>query len=234
MYFGMNDPTIILLIPAILFTVYAQGKVKNAYARYSQVPCRRGVTGFQTARMILDQNGMQHVPIEIIPGQLTDNYDPTKDVMHLSQGTANSSSVAAVSIAAHESGHAIQDIRNYNFLKLRIALVPLVNVTSGISWPLLIVGLAMVAAGNAATGNLLVDIGVIMFVIVVLFHTVTLPVEFDASKRALAQLSQLVIVAEDEMGGAQKVLSAAAMTYVAALATSIAFLLRIFTIRGQN
>ncbi len=234
MYFGMNDPTIILLIPAILFTVYAQGKVKSAYSRYSSIPNRNGITGYQAARMILDRNGMQNVPIEIIPGQLTDNYDPTKDVMHLSQGTANSSSVAAVSIAAHESGHAIQDVRNYNFLKLRIALVPLVNVTSGFSWPILLVGLVMIGAGNAATGNLLFNIGVIMFVIVVLFHTVTLPVEFDASKRALAQLQGLGIIYDDEMAGARRVLSAAAMTYVAALATSIAFLLRIFMIRGQD
>ena len=198
---------------------------------------RREKSNLHTADIpvyLTEMGSPDNVPIEIIPGQLTDNYDPTKDVMHLSQGTANSSSVAAVSIAAHESGHAIQDVRNYNFLKLRIALVPLVNVTSGFSWPILIAGLVLIGAGNAATGNLLFNIGVIMFVVVVLFHTVTLPVEFDASKRALAQLQGLGIIYDDEMAGARRVLSAAAMTYVAALATSIAFLLRIFMIRGQD
>ena len=233
MYYAM-DPTWIILIPAILFTVYAQGKVKSAYGYYSRVPSRSGITGMQTARMILDKNGMQHVPIEIIPGSLTDNYDPTKDVMHLSEGTANSSSVAAVSIAAHESGHAIQDIRNYNFLKLRIALVPAVNLTAGVSWPLMMAGLILIGSGNAPTGNLLFNIAVIMFLVVVLFHTVTLPVELDASKRALAQLDELGIIQGDEQAGAKKVLSAAAMTYVAALATSIMNLILIFSMRGRR
>ena len=233
MFYGI-DPAWIILLPAILFTLYAQGKVKSAYNRYSRVPSSSGITGIQTARMILDKNGMQHVPIEIIPGNLTDNYDPTKDVMHLSEGTANSSSVAAVSIAAHESGHAIQDIRNYSFLKLRIALVPAVNLTSGISWPLMMIGLFLIGYGQVSTGNLLFNIAVIMFVVVVLFHTVTLPVEFDASKRALVQLEELGIVRDDEMAGVRRVLSAAAMTYVAALATSIMNLLMIFSIRGRN
>ena len=168
---------------------------------------------------------MQDVPIEIIPGQLTDNYDPTKDVMHLSEGTAYNSSVAAVSIAAHEAGHAIQDERNYGFLKFRVAMVPAVNITSGASWPLIVIGLVLMGAGNAATGNLLFNIGVIMFAVVVLFN---------ASRRALIQLTELNILDDDETAGAKKVLSAAAMTYVAALATSIVFLIRILLIRGQN
>jgi len=233
MFYGI-DPTWMILVPAILFTVYAQGKVKKAYGYYSRVPCSKGITGMQTARMILDKNGMQHVPIEIIPGNLTDNYDPTKDVMHLSEGTANSTSLAAVSIAAHESGHAIQDIREYAFLKLRIALVPAVNMTAGVSWPLMMIGLVLIGMGNASTGNLLFNIAVIMFVVVVLFHTVTLPVELDASKRALAQLSELGIIENEEQPGARNVLSAAAMTYVAALATSIMNLIWIFTMRGRS
>ncbi len=233
MFYAM-DPTWIILLPAILFTIYAQGKVKKAYGYYSRVPCQKGITGMQTARMILDRNGMQHVPIEIIPGNLTDNYDPTKDVMHLSEGTANSSSLAAVSIAAHESGHAIQDIREYAFLKLRIALVPAVNMTAGVSWPLMMIGLILIGAGNASTGNLLFNIAVIMFVVVVLFHTVTLPVELDASKRAMAQMTELGIIQDDEQAGSKRVLSAAAMTYVAALATSIMNLIMIFAIRGRN
>ncbi|MDO4869397.1 MAG: zinc metallopeptidase [Bacillota bacterium] len=234
MYFGLNDPTIILLIPAILFTIFAQTKVKRAYSRYSQVANRNGMTGMQAARMILDHNGMQDVPIEVIPGELTDNYDPTKDVMHLSEGTAYSNSVAAVSIAAHESGHAIQDERNYGFLKFRVAMVPVVNLVSGASWPLLIIGLMVIGFGNITTGNMLFNIGVLMFVVVVLFHTVTLPVELNASRRAILQLQQLGIIYDDEVTGAKRVLSAAAMTYVAALATSIVNLLRILIIRGRN
>ena len=230
MYYYGFDPTIIILIPAIIFTVYAQAKVKRAYATYSRIPVRSGITGQQAARMILDRNGMGHVPIETISGQLTDNYDPTKDVMHLSQGICHGNSIASVAVAAHESGHAIQDGTNYGFLKFRIAMVPVVNLVSGASWPLIIIGILMAAAGKAI-GGLIMDI---MFLVVVLFHTVTLPVEFNASRRALAQLSELGIVDETEMKGARKVLSAAAMTYVAALAVSVLNLIRILAIRGSN
>lgn len=232
MFYGF-DPTFIILIPAIIFTVYAQRKVQSTYAAYSRVATRKGITGGQTARMILNSNGMGHVPIEIVPGNLTDNYDPTKDVMHLSEGTHNSSSVAAVAVAAHESGHAMQDGSNYAFLKLRIAMVPAVNVVSAISMPVIMIGIILVCAGQAMGGSFF-NIGVIMFAVVVLFHTVTLPVEFDASKRALQQLVALDIVDESEVRGARKVLSAAAMTYVAALSVSLLTLIRLLLIRGNN
>ena len=232
MFYGF-DPTFIVLIPAILFTVYAQRKVQSAYATYSRVPTKRQIPGSQVARMILDNNGMGHVPIEMISGQLTDNYDPTKDEMHISEGTYNSSSIASVAIAAHESGHAMQDGANYRFLKLRISMVPFVNMVSAISLPVIMVGIAMVAAGQAMGGTIF-NVGVLMFAVVVLFHTVTLPVEFDASKRALEQLVALNIVDETEVKGAQKVLSAAAMTYVAALAVSLVTFIRILMIRGSR
>lgn len=232
MFYGF-DPTIIVLIPAIIFTVYAQRKVQSAYATYSRVPTRKNITGGQVARMILDRNGMGHVPIEVIPGNLTDNYDPTKDVMHLSEGTCNSSSIASVAVAAHESGHAIQDGTNYAFLKLRIAMVPAVNAVSAISMPVIMVGLILIFAGQAIGGTFF-NIGVIMFAVVVLFHTVTLPVEFDASKRALEQLTELEIVDNTEIKGARKVLSAAAMTYVAALSVSLLTFVRILLLRGNN
>ena len=232
MFYGF-DPTFIILIPAIIFTVYAQRKVQSTYAVYSRVATRKGITGGQTARMILNRNGMGHVPIEIVQGNLTDNYDPTKDVMHLSEGTHNSSSIAAVAVAAHESGHAMQDGSNYAFLKLRIAMVPAVNVVSAISMPVIMIGIILVCAGQAMGGSLF-NIGVIMFAVVVLFHTVTLPVEFDASKRALQQLVALDIVDESEVRGARKVLSAAAMTYVAALSVSLLTLIRLLLIRGNN
>lgn len=236
MFYGI-DPTIILLIPAILFTVYAQGKVKSAYAKYSNVQTRRGMTGGEVARRILDSNGMQHVPIEIIPGQLTDNYDPTKDVMHLSEEVCNGSSIASVSIAAHESGHAIQDAKEYRFLKFRIGMVPVVNTMSVASWPLIIIGIMLVAMGSVETagiGNMLLNLGIIAFCAVVLFHTVTLPVEFNASNRALKQLQAIGAVDGDELKGAKRVLSAAAMTYVAALAVAVMNLIRILMIRGSN
>lgn len=236
MFYGY-DPTFLLLIPAIIFTVYAQGKVKRNYAKYAAIPTKRGMTGAEVARRILDTNGMQHVPIEMISGELTDNYDPTKDVMHLSGEVYNGTSISSVSIAAHESGHAIQDAREYGFLKFRIAMVPVVNLVSGASWPLIIIGIMLVAAGSVQTagiGNMLLNIGIIAFCVVVLFHTITLPVEFNASSRALKQLKALGIVDEEEVRGAKRVLSAAAMTYVAALAVSIMNLIRILIIRGSN
>ena len=236
MFYGL-DPTIIILIPAIIFTMVAQGKVKSAYAKYSRIPTRRGISGGQAARMILDSNGMQHVPIEVIEGELTDNYDPTRDVMHLSRAVYQDTSIASVSIAAHESGHAIQDAREYGFLKFRVGMVPVVNLVSGASWPLIIIGLIIVAIGNVqymGIGNMLLNIGILMFCVVVLFHTVTLPVEFNASRRAIEQLKSLGIVDADEVVGAKKVLSAAAMTYVAALAVSVMNLIRILLIRGSN
>lgn len=236
MFYGF-DPTFILLIPAIIFTIHAQNKVKNAYGKYSRIEVRSGTTGGETARRILDRNGMQYVPIEIIDGQMTDNYDPAKDVMHLSRDVCNGTSIASVSIAAHESGHAIQDVREYGFLRFRIAMVPAVNLVSGASWPLIIIGILMVSLGGiqmAGIGNLLLNIGIIMFCVVVLFHTVTLPVEFNASRRAITQLQELGIVDDEEVRGAKKVLSAAAMTYVAALAVSVMNLIRILLIRGSS
>ena len=183
--------------------------------------------------MILDHNGMSHVPIEIVPGNLTDNYDPTKDVMHLSEGTSKSSSIAAVAVAAHESGHAMQDGSNYAFLKLRIAMVPAVNLVSAISMPVIMLGIILVCVGYGIGGTFF-NIGVIMFAVVVLFHTVTLPVEFDASKRALQQLTALNIIDDTEVNGARKVLTAAGMTYVAALSVSLVMLIRMLFIRGNS
>lgn len=234
MYFGMFDPTFIILIPAMIFAMYAQAKVSGAYRKYSRIGSSKGITGRQAARMILDKNGMSHVPIEIVAGNLTDHYDPSKDVMRLSSQVYNGTSIASVSIAAHESGHAIQDGTSYGFLRFRSAIAPAVNLVSTASWPLLIIGLIIIWQGNRTTGNLIFDLGVIFFAVVVLFHTVTLPVELNASKRAIEQLVSLDIIDETEVRGAKKVLSAAAMTYVAALAVSAANLVRILMIRGRN
>ena len=234
MYFGMFDPTIVILIPAMIFALYAQGKVKSAYNRYVQINNRRGITGHQAARMILDANGLHHVPVEITSGTLTDHYDPKNDVMRLSGEVYHGTSIASVSIAAHESGHAIQDGTSYAFLRFRNAIAPVVSLVSVASWPLILIGLAMIWTGNLTTGNLIFDLGILFFAAVVLFHTVTLPVELDASKRAIRQLVNLGIIEPAETTGAKKVLSAAAMTYVAALATAVANLIRILMIRGRD
>ena len=234
MYFGYFDPTIIVLIPAIIFTVYAQGKVKNAYSRYLRVPNKKGITGYQAARMILDNNGMRHVPIELTSGTLSDHYDPKNDVRRLSNDVYNGASIASVSIAAHESGHALQDGTSYGFLKFRSAIAPVVSLVSTASWPLILIGLAIIWTGNLTTGNMIFNLGILFFCAVVLFHTVTLPVELNASRRAVRQLVDLGIIDASEKRGAKKVLSAAAMTYVAALATAIANLIRILLIRGRD
>lgn len=234
MYFGYFDPTIIVLIPAIIFTMYAQGKVKSAYSKYQRVPGRKGITGYQAARMILDNNGMRHVPIELTAGTLSDHYDPKNDVMRLSNDVYNGTSIASVSIAAHESGHALQDGTSYGFLKFRSAIAPAVNLVSMASWPLILIGLVIIGTGNLTTGNMIFNLGILFFCAVVLFHTVTLPVELNASKRAVRQLVDLGIIDASEKRGAKKVLSAAAMTYVAALAVAIANLIRILLIRGRD
>jgi len=234
MYFGMFDPTIVILIPAILLTLYAQGKVKRAYNKYLRVPNRRGITGRQAARAILDANDLRHVPIEMTAGNLTDHYDPQNDVMRLSVDVYNGTSIASVSIAAHESGHAIQDGTAYAFLKLRGAIAPAVNIVSTLSWPLLIAGIVVIGMGRYTTGNMLFNLGILFFLVVVLFHLITLPVELNASKRAIEQLQALSIIDADEKTGARKVLSAAALTYVAALATAVANLIRILMIRGRE
>ncbi len=229
-YYYYFDPTYIILIPAVISAFYAQMKVSSAYSRYSRVRNRQGITGAQAARMILDANGLSDVRIETVRGRLSDHYDPRKRVMRLSQDVYNNPSIAAVSIAAHESGHAVQHGESYAPLKIRNAIVPVVNIASYMSWPLLIIGLFM----GPGTGTLIFDIGVLFFLGVVVFHAITLPVELNASKRAVAQLSSLGIVYDEETAGAKKVLSAAALTYVAALATAILNLVRILMLRRDE
>ena len=234
MYFGMFDPTVILLIPAIAFTLYAQMKVKGAYNRYSGIRCRRGMTGCQAARRILDANGLGHVQVGITSGVMTDHYDPVNDVMNLSPDVYNGTSIAAVSIAAHESGHAIQDSKAYGMPRFRSALAPVTNFASSASWILILAGFVIIATGKITTGNFVFDIGILLFAVVVLFHLVTLPVELNASRRAIEQLTGLGIIDSTEVKGARKVLSAAAMTYIAALATAVLQLIRLLLIRGRD
>ena len=228
-YYG----SMIILIPAILFTMYAQAKVNSNFRRYSNVRNARNMTGAEAARRMLDANGLGRVQIEQVKGSLTDHYDPRKRVLRLSQSVYGVNSIAAVSVACHEAGHAVQHAESYKPLKVRNSIVPLVNFASSLTWPLVILGIILLANGSYM-GDLLFNIGVIAMLAVILFHTVTLPVEFNASSRALKQMDELGIIAEEENTGAKKVLRAAAMTYVAALATAIANLLRILAMRGSR
>lgn len=224
--------TIAFLI-AIVLTMYAQSKVNSNFKRYSRVRNQRGITGAQAARTVLDMNGLTNVRIESVAGSLTDHYDPKSRVLRLSQSVYNVNSVAAVSVACHEAGHALQHAENYAPLTFRNSIVPVVNFASRFSWILIIIGIGIAAGGNYL-GDALFNLGVIFFLAVILFHAVTLPVEFNASKRALVQMESSGIIYEEEQHGAKKVLSAAALTYVASLAVAIANLLRILAMRGSR
>ncbi|CAA7602760.1 Putative neutral zinc metallopeptidase [Acididesulfobacillus acetoxydans] len=214
------DPTMILLIPAILLSVYAQAKISSAYGKYSEIRARSGLTGAQVARAILGGSGLYDVRVEAVSGRLSDHYDPRTKVVSLSQDVYSSNSLAAVAVAAHETGHALQDARGYFPLQLRSTFVPVANFGSSLGPILILVGLFMPAFG------LLLQVGILFFAFAVLFQLITLPVEFNASHRALAMLSQENLVAGDEMRGARAVLSAAALTYVAAALAAVLQLAR--------
>lgn len=220
------DWTIILLLPAVVFAGFAQGKVRSAYRTYSKIGTERGITGVHTARKILDAHGLFDVPIEHVSGELTDHYDPIKKTLRLSEGIYADNSIASVAIAAHECGHALQHQSGYTLLVIRNLIARPVSLISMASWPLLIIGIFMAEAGKYSTGHLLMDIGIIAFCGAVLFHLVTLPVEINASKRGLRELQIEGVIGEEEVHGSKKMLTAAALTYVAALMTSLAQLLR--------
>lgn len=224
-----SDWTMIILIPALILSFWAQTKVTGTYQRYSQVPCTRGFTGAAAARRMLNANGLDQVPIRAVNGTLTDHFDPRNNSISLSPMVGQQASIASVAVACHECGHAMQHNEGYALLRFRDNLVPLVNFTSRFSWPVVMIGLIMMASGYALGGTLF-NVGVILFGLVVLFNLVTLPVELNASNRALSQMVDLGIVDQSEQAAARKVLSAAAMTYVAALAVAVANLLRLLVI----
>ena len=209
------DPLYIIMIaPALILSVFAQIKVKSSYSKYSKVPTSRGITGAQAAREILRAEGINDVGIELSRGFLSDHYDPRTRVLRLSETVYAGNSLASVGVAAHEAGHAIQHARGYLPLKLRSALVPISSLGSNLAWPLLIIGFIFMAKS-------LILAGIIFFSLAVAFQLVTLPVEFNASFRALAALPQAGILSDSEVAGARKVLSAAALTYVAAAASAV-------------
>ena len=217
----------ILVIPAVIFSMWAQSKVNSTYNEYSRHTTYSRMTGFEAARRILDANGLRHVHIERVAGNLTDHYDPKANVIRLSDGDYSSPSIAAVGVAAHEAGHAVQYALGYTPIRLRGAVLPVCQIGSTISWPMILIGFFM-------NSQPLINIGLILFGSVALFQFVTLPVELNASNRAVDALAISGSFTDDELYGVEKVLKAAAMTYVAALAVSLAQLLRLVLLFGNR
>ncbi len=225
-FYGFDIYYIYLVIPALVISLIAQFKVKSTFAKYSKVSSGQ-LTGADAARQVLYSHGIANVRIERVSGNLTDHYDPRTNVIRLSESVYDAASVAAVGVAAHEAGHAVQYAENYTPIVIRNKLVPVVNFGSSISWFLLLLGIFL----NQET---LLWVGIALFSLTTLFHLITLPVEFNASKRAIRTLSSTSLLQEEELLGSKKVLSAAAMTYVAALLLSLAQLLRFVAIFGRR
>ncbi len=221
------DPTMILIIPALILVIYAQYKVKNTYTKYREIHNSRGMTGYQAALELLRMNGISDVEIEETEGELSDHYDPRVKKVRLSRDNYRGTSLAGLAVAAHEIGHVIQHAKSYFPLQLRHMILPVTNFGSWLAFPLFIIGFFM-------RTPFLMDMGIILYAGVVVFHLVTLPVEFNASNRALLQLESHGFLSNQEVGGAKKVLNAAALTYVAATAVAIMHLVRLLILRGEE
>lgn len=226
-YYGFDITYFIFVIPPLILAMWAQHKVSSTFKKYSKVQNFRGLTGAAVARRILDMNGLRDVAVENVSGNLTDHYDPRKNIVRLSDATYNSTSVGAIGVAAHECGHAVQHAQGYIPIKLRNVIVPFASISSYVAFPLAILGII-------ASMPSLIYAGIILFGAVVLFHLVTLPVEINASRRAIATLDENVILDSEELEGAKKVLFAAAMTYVAAAAVALGNLLRLLMIANNR
>lgn len=224
---GFDPLFVVLVVPALLFTLWAQFKVKSSFNKYSQEQTTNGITGAQAAAEILRQAGVSGVRIERVQGHLSDHFDPRDNVIRLSSSVHDAATVAAVGVAAHEAGHAIQYAEGYSPMKVRAAIIPVTNLGSKLAMPLIFIGLIVGAMG-------LVNLGIILFGAVVLFQLVTLPVEFNASSRAIAALDGNAMLTPFELSGSKKVLTAAALTYVAALAVSLAQLIRFIAIARRR
>lgn len=236
MYWGF-DWTYLVLIPGLLFALWAQAKVKSNFARYGKVPTRAGRTAAEAARILLDRNGLRNVGIERVRGHLTDHYDPRDKMLYLSDSVYGSTGIAAIGVACHEAGHAIQDAEDYGPLKLRIAMVPVTNIGSRMAFPIFLIGLIVSIIATTETtyelGGMITAVGIFAFSLSALFQAITLPVEFNASDRALRGMQEACLLTENEIPGAKKVLKAAALTYVAALASSLLSVLRLILIANN-
>ncbi len=225
-YYSYFDPTYILVLIGVVISLLASARVKSTFNKYSRVRSMSGITGAQAAERLLRASGINDVRIEPVSGSLSDHYDPRSKVLRLSEPVYASNSLAAIGVAAHECGHAIQHQNSYLPLKIRGALVPVANFGSVISWPMILIGLFL---GGFQS---LIDLGILLFSAAVLFQLITLPVEFNASRRAIARLGETGILYREELGQSKKVLDAAALTYVAAAAASILQLLRLILLFG--
>ena len=226
-YYSMFDPTMILVLIGVVLSMAASAKVNSTYAKFSRVRSMTGMTGAEAARQLLNSQGIYDVQIRHVSGNLTDHYDPRTKIVNLSDAVYDSTSVAAIGVAAHECGHAMQDYEAYAPLKLRGAIVPVVNIGAQLSWPMILLGLFF-----GGIGSPLINVGILLFSLSVIFQLVTLPVEFNASSRAVRLLSSMGILRGEEVGYTKQVLGAAALTYVAAAAGSILQLLRLLILFG--
>ena len=226
-YFYFDYYYLFLVIPALLITAWAQFNVSSTFRRYNNLRSSQGITADEVARRILDQNGLYQVQIERVQGNLSDHYDPRSNVVRLSDSTYGNSSVGAIGVAAHEVGHAIQHATGYFPIKIRQAIIPVTQIGSTIAIPLAILGIIM-------SWNFLISIGIILFAAVVLFQLVTLPVEYNASRRAVRTLESEHLLEGEEFTGAKKVLNAAALTYVAALLVALANLIRLIALANRR
>lgn len=220
------DPTYILVVIGAVICMIASARVKGTFNKYSQLRSMSGMNGAQVAQRVLQAAGIYDVQVRHVSGSLTDHYDPRTKTVNLSDPVYNATSVAALGVAAHECGHAIQHAKNYAPLSIRSALVPIANFGSMLAWPVILIGLLF----NTRSSGLIIDIGILLFSAAVLFQLVTLPVEFDASRRALIMLRTQGILADDELKYTRRVLKSAALTYVASAAAAILQLLRIILI----
>ena len=226
-YYSMFDPTMILVLIGVFLSLGASAKVKSTYARFSRVRSMTGMTGAEAARQLLNSQGIYDVQIRQVAGSQTDHYDPRTKTVNLSESVYGSTSVAAIGVAAHECGHAMQDASEYVPLRLRGSMVPVVNIGAQLSWPMILIGVLV-----GGMGSPIVSLGILLFSLSVLFQLVTLPVEFNASARAVRLLDSTGILRGEEVGYTKQVLGAAALTYVAAAAGSILQLLRLIILFG--
>jgi len=232
MFFPFFDPTFILLLPAMAFAMWAQWKVQSTFQEYSRVRAANGLTGRDMARQIMMRNGVSGVEVEAVDGMLSDHYDPRSRTVRLSSPNYSGDSISSIAVAAHEVGHVLQHQQGYMPLQLRAGIAPVVGIASTAAMPLFLIGLLI--GPRLPFAGILMDLGIVFFAGAVLFHLVTLPVEFDASKRALAELTSTGAVLPQEVAGAKKVLDAAALTYVAAAAVAALQLVRLLVLRNNR
>ena len=228
--YGIDWTYIILVLPFVLLSMWASANVNSTFKKYAQQYSSRRITGAEAAQRVLYSHGVRNVRIERVSGNLTDHFDPTTNVIRLSDGVYDNTSTAAIGVACHEAGHAVQYAQNYGPIKLRAAIIPVTNIGSKLAMPLILIGLLLSAFGSISTG--LVYLGIACFSLSLIFQLVTLPVEFNASRRAMETIESAGILTAEEQKGAKKTLKAAAMTYVAATAVSLMQLLRLIMLFG--